>query len=100
MKQIVNPSNADGRPYSDFLKVIVHEFTHIVEYNINSDVNGIPKWLDEGVAVFEAGQDSGTNQVLNEAKLDDKFPNLKDLELIHILFNWLYNWFYNSIYYI
>jgi hypothetical protein len=78
--QIVNPSNADGRPYSDFLKVIVHEFTHIVEYNINSDVNGIPKWLDEGVAVFEAEQDSGTDKVLYKAKSDNNFPSLKDLE--------------------
>lgn len=52
--RMVNPSNADRRPYSNFMKVIVHEFTHIVAENINSDIYSIPIWLSEGVAMFEA----------------------------------------------
>lgn len=78
--QMVNPSNADGRPYSDFMKVIIHEFTHVVIMNINPDVYNIPSWLNEGVAVFEAKQDEGTEQVILKAKSSNKFPSLEDLE--------------------
>lgn len=84
--QMVNPLNADGRPYSDFMKVIVHEFTHVVVRNINSDVKGIPIWLNEGVAVLEAEQNSGVHQVLLNSKSTEKFPTLKDLEIDPITF--------------
>lgn len=77
--QMVNPSNADGRSYSYFMKVIVHEFTHVVEHNLNTE-NNIPIWINEGVAMYEAKQAEGTEQVLANAKSANKFPTLKDLE--------------------
>jgi hypothetical protein len=78
--QMVNPSNADGRPYSDFMQVIVHEFTHVCISNMNSNANSIPIWLNEGVALFEAKQVNGNEQVFSNAKSANKFPTLKDLE--------------------
>ena len=78
--KIVNPSNADGRPYSDMMKVIVHEFTHIVTMNINSDVYNIPLWLSEGIAVFEAEQSEGTAEVISRAKSSNEYPTLKSIE--------------------
>jgi|GEM_PF-578283 len=61
---------------------IVHEFTHVVENNINATKNGIPIWLNEGTANFEAIQKypEQYNQVLSIAKSSNKFPTLSDLE--------------------
>jgi hypothetical protein len=78
--KMVNPSNADGRPYSNMMKVIVHEFTHIVAMNINSKVYDVPIWLNEGVAMLEAEQYEGVEEVLSKAKSSNEFPTLKDLE--------------------
>lgn len=77
--QMVSPLNADGRPYSDLIKVIVHEFTHVVEDNIKTEKD-IPLWINEGVAVYEAKQIVGTEQAIVSAKSTGKFPTLKDLE--------------------
>lgn len=76
--KMVHPSNADGRPYSDFMKIIVHEFTHVVVSNISSEPEDIPIWLNEGVALFEAEQHEGVEETLSKAS--NKFPSLKDLE--------------------
>jgi RNA polymerase sigma-70 factor (ECF subfamily) len=78
--KMVNPFNADGRPYADMVKVLVHEFTHVVTMSINSDVHGIPTWLNEGVAAFEAEQYEGTVEVLSKAKSSNEYPTLKSLE--------------------
>lgn len=78
--QMVNPSKADGRPYSEFMKVIVHEFAHVVTREINSDVSSLPVWLSEGIAVFEAEQNNGIEEVITKAKESDKFPTLSDFE--------------------
>lgn len=77
---MTNPNNAAGRPYSDFMRVIVHEFTHVVEGNINTSETEIPIWLNEGTAEFETKQGSQFKQVLENAKSSNKFPTLKDLE--------------------
>lgn len=78
--KMVNPAKAGNRPYSDMLKVVVHEFTHIVTMSINPDVNNIPLWLSEGIAVFEADQSQGTDETLSQAKSSGKYPDLKSLE--------------------
>lgn len=78
---MVNPSKAgSGYSYSDFMKVIVHEFTHIVTAKINPNISSIPRWLTDGIAVYEAKQDDNVNQVISRAKSINKFPKLKDLE--------------------
>lgn len=81
--KMVNPSKAEDSSYVDFKKVIVHEFTHIVENKIRADENSVdifPIWLNEGVAAFEAKQDEGVQDVLLKAKKHNKFPTLDELE--------------------
>jgi hypothetical protein len=44
--------------YASLMQVIVHEFTHIAVYYARGDkgVTGLPRWLNEGYAQYEAGQ--------------------------------------------
>jgi hypothetical protein len=44
--------------YESLMQVIVHEFTHIAVYYACGDkgVTGLPRWLNEGYAQYEAGQ--------------------------------------------
>ncbi|MDO9254933.1 MAG: hypothetical protein Q7U54_05405 [Bacteroidales bacterium] len=44
--------------YASLMQVIVHEFTHIAIYYARGDkgVTGLPRWLNEGYAQYEAGQ--------------------------------------------
>jgi hypothetical protein len=81
---MVNPLNGDGRPYSDFMKVIIHEFTHVVVINMNSNIYSIPLWLSEGIATYEAKQYSG-NEVKSISPKLGATP-LKDLESDYINF--------------
>lgn len=78
--QMVDPANIYDRNYDASKKVIVHEFTHVVEANLTTSKTGIPKWLNEGTAEFEAKQGSQFKQALEKAKSSNKFPTLKDLE--------------------
>ncbi|MDP4089438.1 MAG: peptidase MA family metallohydrolase [Bacillota bacterium] len=78
--QMVNPSNAELLPYSDFMKIIVHEFAHTAIMSINTDVGTIPKWLNEGTASFEAKQDDGVEQLISKAKSSNNLPSFIDLE--------------------
>lgn len=47
-------------PYVDkskedyMIKVAIHEFTHVLVRKINKE--GVPIWLNEGIATFEANQ--------------------------------------------
>jgi RNA polymerase sigma-70 factor (ECF subfamily) len=44
--------------YESLMQVIVHEFTHIAVYYARGDkgLTGLPRWLSEGYAQYEAGQ--------------------------------------------
>ncbi len=44
--------------YASLMQVIVHEFTHIAVYYARGykGVTGLPRWLNEGYAQYEAGQ--------------------------------------------
>ena len=47
------PSNQAADPYNQ--TVIAHELTHLVFHHaVDNPYNGVPRWLDEGVAVYEA----------------------------------------------
>lgn len=78
--QMVNPLNAGGRQQADVMKVVIHEFTHIVIGNINSNLSRIPIWLNDGVATYEAGQDETTDKVIADVKKSNKYYTLKDIE--------------------
>lgn len=72
----------DMDTYYEILPVIVHEFTHIAFSYVNADYQTVPKWLDEGIAMFEAKQDPGFFSVtdcptLNELDTDyDSFVKI------------------------
>lgn len=44
--------------YESLMQVVVHEFAHIAVYYArgNKGVTGLPRWLNEGYAQYEAGQ--------------------------------------------
>ncbi|MDB1968140.1 MULTISPECIES: peptidase MA family metallohydrolase [Clostridium] len=51
----LNPGSIHNK--ESLLKVIVHEFVHIVTFNINNKKeNNIPTWFMEGISVYEANQ--------------------------------------------
>lgn len=45
-----SPIKIPGIPYEDRLLMAVHEFVHLMVDEIN---NGLPVWLDEGIACYE-----------------------------------------------
>lgn len=45
-----------NRPFDEMLTNLVHEFTHCVTLHIEPRVANNPRWLWEGVALYEAGQ--------------------------------------------
>lgn len=56
---MVSPLNPGSvHTYESLMQVIVHEFTHIAVYYAHGDkgVTGLPRWLNEGYAQYEAGQ--------------------------------------------
>lgn len=80
--KMVSPLNSGGtHSYNEMVQVIVHEFTHIVISSINSNVNVIPIWLNEGTAEFEAKQmTEGYKKTLKNKLLQNYYPTLSDLE--------------------
>ena len=73
--RMASPS-AWGDETGTMIQNIIHEFTHCVHLNIDYSPNN-PKWLWEGVAMYEAGW------FLNPGELEQirnrNFPALKDL---------------------
>lgn len=74
---IVSPSNP-GPEYNhdDILSVGVHEFTHLVTGTVNRNA---PDWIDEGIAVYEAGQVM-PDEVVPRLLAATTVPSIDDLE--------------------
>jgi hypothetical protein len=74
---VVSPSSPDaGRSFEEMLNIIVHEFTHCVTLNINSSFANNPRWLWEGVSLYEAGQFSHPSRLTG---WPSNIPTLADL---------------------
>lgn len=55
--KMVSPLNPGKyHTYDTLMMVVVHEFTHVMVSQVNSNLKDIPLWLNEGTAVFEAKQ--------------------------------------------
>ncbi len=52
---MLSPNHPDQK-FQNILKVVVHEFTHCVTLNINSNFANNPRWLWESIALYEARQ--------------------------------------------
>jgi hypothetical protein len=78
--EMVSPLNPGGtHNYDSLIKVVVHEFTHVLINNITSSGIMVPLWLHEGVATYEAKQ---TDQLYELGKWvkRNKIPSLDTLE--------------------
>ncbi|WP_291648578.1 peptidase MA family metallohydrolase [Clostridium sp.] len=83
----LNPGSIHDK--ESLLKVIVHEFVHIVTFNINNQKENImPTWFMEGIAVHEANQitdyekkyirdNLSENRDINIDDINDNFYNNK-----------------------
>jgi hypothetical protein len=74
---MVSPLNPGSiHTYESLMQVIVHEFVHIAVYYAigNKVVTGLPKWLNEGYAQYEAGQVNEPIRKSVESSLRDKVP--------------------------
>lgn len=79
--EMVSPLNPGGQhTYDTLMQVVVHEFTHVVISNINSDLESIPIWLNEGIAAYEAKQMSSNSRSAIKEKLDSNdVPSLSEM---------------------
>ena len=74
---IVSPLNpGQVHTYDSMMKVVVHEFTHAIVHRL-SNGKRLPLWLDEGVALYEAGQAPSFHKKAIAKKSD--LPSLSDL---------------------
>jgi hypothetical protein len=62
--------------YESLMQVIVHEFTHLAVYYArgNKGVTGLPRWLNEGYAQYEAGQVNDHIRKIAESSVRAKTP--------------------------
>ena len=76
---MVSPLNPGSiHNYESLMKVIVHEYTHILVGNINKNTD---IYLNEGIAVVEADQiDSNTKYYLKETATLNKLPKLDEMK--------------------
>lgn len=77
---IASPLNPPkGSEFNNVVNTAVHEFTHFIIHKINLN---IPRWLDEGIASYEA-KDNSETWIVNTIKSgikDNNIPSLKDLD--------------------
>lgn len=74
----LNPGKVHN--YSSMIKVVVHEFTHIVQGKISNHLYDMPLWLSEGTAVYEAGQiDNSLRRFVSNGIKNSTVPSLDDM---------------------
>jgi hypothetical protein len=77
---IASPLNPPpGSAFDNVLNTAVHEFVHIIINKINEDT---PRWLNEGIACFEA-KDNDENWIRKTVKnglVSNMIPTFKDLD--------------------
>ncbi|MBI4180893.1 MAG: peptidase MA domain-containing protein [Chloroflexi bacterium] len=72
----IAPSNLDWG-----LRAITHELTHLVIHQMTfNPYNGLPTWLDEGLAVYNEGPPDPTfTALLNQAIADNQLTSVRSL---------------------
>lgn len=77
---IASPLNPPpGSDFNNVLNTAVHEFVHIIVNRINKN---IPRWLDEGIACYEAkdNDESWIRKTIKNGLMDNTFPVFKELD--------------------
>ncbi len=95
---MVSPLNpGPTHDYQGMLSVAVHEVTHAFALTINPH---IPRWLNEGLAAFEAGQmdENRRNYIIQKVK-NNQFPKFEGFNTNSIQFGNIggYQWCYTII---
>lgn len=77
---IASPLNPPpGSQFDNVVNTAVHEFVHIIVNKIN---NHIPRWLNEGIACYEAKDNNETwiRETINNGLVNNTIPTLNDLD--------------------
>ncbi|GKU25051.1 peptidase MA family metallohydrolase [Clostridium folliculivorans] len=77
---IASPLNPPpGSNFDNVVNTAIHEFVHILVNKIN---NNTPRWLNEGIACYEAkdNNESWIRQTVSEGLSNGKIPTFKDLD--------------------
>lgn len=79
--KIVSPLNPGSmHNYDSVKKVLIHEFTHVIESKINSNINTIPTWINEGIATYEAKQTNDkTIEFVKLSVRENKIPTIESM---------------------
>lgn len=81
--KMVSPLNPGSiHTYESLLKAIVHELTHTVVLNFRKQgLIGLPNWLNEGYAYYEAKQlTESQSEIVKNQLLEDKIPSWNEFE--------------------
>ncbi len=81
--KMVSPLNPGSvHSYPSLMKAIVHEFTHTVVLNFRKQgLVGLPNWLNEGYAYYEAGQlTENEYKTIHSNQLKNKIPSWDELK--------------------
>lgn len=75
---MVSPLNAESmHNYDSLMKVIVHEYTHVLVGNITPTTD---TYLNEGIAVVEANQIGDSKDYLKEVAKLNKLPSIDEMK--------------------
>lgn len=77
---IASPLNPPpGSKFDNVVNTAVHEFVHIIVNKINKD---IPRWLNEGIACYEAkdNDENWINTAVEYGLINNMIPTFKDLD--------------------
>lgn len=81
--KMVSPLNPGSQhSYESLMKAIVHEFTHtVVLYFRKQGLVGLPNWLNEGYAYYEAKQlTESQREIIHSNLLNNTIPSWNELE--------------------
>ncbi|RAV02333.1 hypothetical protein [Paenibacillus sp. YN15] len=76
--RMVSPNDPEsGQSFESILKVAVHEFTHVVTFNLTAYPSPSVNWLYESIACYEAGQFTDPKDVVHLS--GGRYPTLAQL---------------------
>jgi hypothetical protein len=81
--KMVSPLNPGSEhTYESLMKAIVHELTHTIVLNFRKQgLGGLPNWLNEGYAYYEANQlDEVQRELVHTQLLNKTIPSWNELE--------------------
>lgn len=81
--KMVSPLNPGSEhSYESLMKAIVHELAHTVVLNFREQgLYGLPNWLNEGYAYYEAGQLTENDiRIIQSSQLSNEIPSWQELQ--------------------